>query len=92
MVRCFGGSVETGDQYIVMELMEASLYDLLQDSSFDLDDDLRYEFALQTAQVSFCRAFLFLIVFSTPSSSFISFRFLFMHSLSVDSSGHGLSS
>eukprot|EP01128_Nolandella_sp_AFSM9_P004843 TRINITY_DN2260_c0_g1_i2.p1 TRINITY_DN2260_c0_g1~~TRINITY_DN2260_c0_g1_i2.p1 ORF type:complete len:856 (-),score=171.17 TRINITY_DN2260_c0_g1_i2:1916-4483(-) len=49
VVRCFGGSVETGNQYIVMELMEASLYDLLQESSFELDEDLRYEFALHTA-------------------------------------------
>ena len=49
VVACYGGSTEPEDEFIVMELMECSLYDLIHDESFDMDDEMRMTFALQTA-------------------------------------------
>lgn len=49
VVACYGGSTESEDEFIVMELMESSLYDLIQDENFDMDEDMRLSFALQTA-------------------------------------------
>lgn len=55
IVNCFGGSSKPGDEYIVEELMEASVYDLLHDKKFEMDAEMRLDFAISTAK---CMHFL----------------------------------
>lgn len=55
IVNCYGGSTRLGDEYIVEELMEASVYDLLHDKKFVMDEEMRLDFAISTAR---CMNFL----------------------------------
>lgn len=55
IVNCYGGSTRQGDEYIVEELMEASVYDLLHDKKFVMDEEMRLDFAISTAR---CMNFL----------------------------------
>jgi len=55
IVNCYGGSSRPGDEYIVEELMEASVYDLLHDKKFDMDIEMKLDFAISTAK---CMSFL----------------------------------
>ena len=55
IVNCYGGSTKPGDEYIVEELMEASVYDLLHDKKFVMDEEMRLDFAISTAR---CMNFL----------------------------------
>jgi serine/threonine protein kinase len=55
IVNCYGGSSKPGDEYIVEELMEASVYDLLHDKKFEMDMEMRLDFAISTAK---CMNFL----------------------------------
>eukprot|EP01125_Pyxidicula_operculata_P000434 TRINITY_DN10466_c0_g1_i1.p1 TRINITY_DN10466_c0_g1~~TRINITY_DN10466_c0_g1_i1.p1 ORF type:complete len:697 (+),score=155.01 TRINITY_DN10466_c0_g1_i1:34-2124(+) len=49
VVACYGACTSADDRFIVEELMEASLYDLLHTDSFELDELLRVDFAHQCA-------------------------------------------
>lgn len=55
IVNCYGGSSRPGDEYIVEELMEASVYDLLHDKKFEMDMEMKLDFAISTAK---CMNFL----------------------------------
>lgn len=41
VITCNGGSSKPGDEFIVEELMEASVYDLLHDESFEMGTPCR---------------------------------------------------
>jgi serine/threonine protein kinase/predicted hydrocarbon binding protein len=55
VLTCYGGSTKKGDYFIVTELMEASVYDLLHDTNFNMDLDLKLDIAIATAK---CMNFL----------------------------------
>lgn len=55
VVTCYGGGTTPGDEFIVTELMESSVYDLLHDETFDLDSEMILDFAISTAK---CMNFL----------------------------------
>jgi serine/threonine protein kinase len=55
VLACYGGSTKKDDYFIVTELMEASVYDLLHDSNFDMDLDMKLDIAIATAK---CMNFL----------------------------------
>jgi hypothetical protein len=49
VITCNGGSSKAGDEFIVEELMEASVYDLLHDESFEMGSSASKHFAFLTA-------------------------------------------
>jgi len=49
-VRCYGGSTKKGDLFIVTELMEASVYDLIHDQTFNFSHTLKLDIAISTAK------------------------------------------
>lgn len=55
VVTCYGGGTTPGDEFIVTELMESSVYDLLHDDTFDLDYEMILDFSISTAK---CMNFL----------------------------------
>jgi len=55
VLKCYGGSTKKGDYIIVTELMEASVYDILHDDTFEFDETLRLDIAMSTAK---CMVFL----------------------------------
>ena len=52
VLHCYGGSTKPGDEFIVIELMEASVYDLLHDEKFEMDMELKLDFAIMTVRKS----------------------------------------
>jgi hypothetical protein len=59
---CYGGSTKPGDEFLVEELMEASVYDLLHDENFPMDMEMKLDFAISTV--------CFLLLLSTTQKRF----------------------
>eukprot|EP01128_Nolandella_sp_AFSM9_P010657 TRINITY_DN7400_c0_g1_i1.p1 TRINITY_DN7400_c0_g1~~TRINITY_DN7400_c0_g1_i1.p1 ORF type:complete len:412 (-),score=80.25 TRINITY_DN7400_c0_g1_i1:155-1339(-) len=49
LLPCFGGSTKKGNKFIVTELMETSVYDMIHDSDVKINDQLRFIMAKQIA-------------------------------------------
>lgn len=50
LLPCLGGSSKKGNKFLVAELMETSVYDLIHDKGVDIDDRLRLVMARQIAR------------------------------------------
>jgi serine/threonine protein kinase len=50
VLPCYGGSAKKGEKFIVSELMETSLYDLVHDKGFQMPEPLCYLIALAVAK------------------------------------------
>jgi len=55
VLHCYGGSTKPGEEFIVTELMEASVYDLLHDEKYELDMEMKLDFAIMTVRYLFTR-------------------------------------
>eukprot|EP01127_Copromyxa_protea_P000423 TRINITY_DN10350_c0_g1_i1.p1 TRINITY_DN10350_c0_g1~~TRINITY_DN10350_c0_g1_i1.p1 ORF type:complete len:403 (-),score=83.51 TRINITY_DN10350_c0_g1_i1:29-1237(-) len=52
---CYGGSAKKGNKFIVTELMETSVYDLLHEKTVEINDQMAFIMAIQIAK---CVAYL----------------------------------
>jgi serine/threonine protein kinase len=50
LVKCYGGSTTNGNMFIVQELMQANLTDILADRTIEMDLGIRMRIALEVAQ------------------------------------------
>jgi len=55
VLPCYGGSTKKGNKFIVTELMEASVYEILHDKEVEINDQLRFIMAISIAR---CMNFL----------------------------------
>lgn len=52
VLHCYGGCTKPNEQFIVVELMEASVYDILHDDKFEIDEELKLHIAISTVCIS----------------------------------------
>jgi len=50
ILPCFGGSTKKGNKFIVTELMEGSIYEVLHDKDVEINDHLRFIMAMSIAR------------------------------------------
>lgn len=55
VVSCYGGCTAPGNEFIVTELMESNVYEVLHDETFEMDYEMKLDFAISTAK---CMSFL----------------------------------
>lgn len=55
VVSCYGGCTVPGNEFIVTELMESNVYEVLQDENFQMDYEMKLSFAISIAK---CMNFL----------------------------------